>query len=102
MKIFVTARESLQFLGIGRIESPNSKTENIIRRIICLFVMLNAALSVMWFVIYEANTFAEYANPLLLLITVIVSILIFYIMLQQSGRYENLFEDLLSKIQERM
>lgn len=102
MQVLATVRDSLQFLGIARNECSNTKIENIIRRIICVFIMSNAAISVMWFVIFEAKTFSEYANPLLLLITVYVCILIFYIMLQQSERFEKLFGDFFSKIQERM
>lgn len=102
MEIFVTVRELLQFLGIGQVISPNTKIKNNIRRIMCFLILLSAVLSGMWFVIFEAKTFAEYAKPLLFVATVIVAMLFFLILLQQSERFENLFDEFLSKIQERM
>lgn len=102
MLILISVRDTLEFLGIGRMNNANNKIANIIRRIICFLILLSAALSVIWFVIFEAKTFTEHAKPLIFLFSAIITILLFLILLQQSERNEKLFDNFLSKIQERM
>lgn len=105
MNVFVSARDLLKFTGVGRIESPNklNKIESIIiRRIICLIILLNVTVTVLWFILFEAKTFSEYANPIFVLLTNIACILLFQIFVQQSHQYENLFDHFHSLISERM
>lgn len=101
MNIFVSVRNLLQFLGASRIESPNTKIKSIIRRIICLIILLNVTVTVTWFILFEAKTFSEYANPISVLVTNIGCILLLQIFVQQSDQYENLFDDFHTTIKER-
>lgn len=104
MNVFVSARDLLKFIGVGRIERPNklNKIERIIRRIICLIILLNVTVTVLWFILFEAKTFSEYANPIFVLLTNIACILLFQIFVQESHQYENLFDHFHSLISERM
>lgn len=100
MEYFNIVNSQLQYVGFGKAETIRDKITNIIRRVICLAIMSNQALSIVWFCAFEAETFGDFMNPLLMFFNATTCITIYLMVCRQSERFNELF-DLLQRNMEK-
>lgn len=99
MAIFIEAKKCLNVLGIYREKTNIAKT--IYRRLLYLSILSNMVISLFWYVVFEAKSFTEYADPIFVLFSGATCILLYFMFLWQIDRFEELFDQFLAKIEER-
>lgn len=64
-------------------------------------ILPNMVVSLFWYVTFEAETFTEYADPIFVLFSGTTSILLCIMLLWRIDRFEDLFNEFHTKIEER-
>lgn len=101
MDIFVKLKKLLGIFGFQRTKDAAEQVTNTIRRMCCMLLITWMTLAILWFVLYEAQTFSDLANPMFVLCNGVNCVVVYSAFLQRSSQFLDLFDALQSEIEQR-